>query len=221
MSSQPNRITSENSIRISKLRSLGLCTRCGKISVAYGYDICKKCARKRSINAKNHRDKINRIKFDNLVDKNLIDVKETADLLNISLNTAYSFINKGLLPIKETAFKKSYLSQIDAAQLSRKRYQMKCLDCGYIWNRRYLNCDNLRCHKLNCRSTNVIRIYNDSHNTTGVPKYCCNVCDHHWDASKNIAASNKNNLTFRKPKQCPKCHTRKWEIIKSDDETPS
>lgn len=203
-----NKSTMQSRKRRNHLREQGLCRMCGKRPPVFGYEHCAICRLQAHNRGINTRANNMMVRYDALLDKNLISVNEAEELLHVSFATVHKFIDKGLLTVKDTLDHSFYLSEHEVNILARKRPLLKCLDCGYEWHKRWFVADN-RCHKKNCRSTHIVKMRTNSNHLI-TPSYQCTICQHKWKASKHIPLSKSSKLIFRKPKQCPVCHSRKW-----------
>lgn len=102
----------------SKAKSL--CVSCNIRPQRFGYETCSVCGNKHALDNRKRREARTLQKTDELIDKGLITVDEAAEILGVHrVRVHNAFINKGILKVREYAFRRFYLSETDVQALKK------------------------------------------------------------------------------------------------------
>jgi len=109
----------------AKSSAKGLCAMCNRQPKRFGFETCSVCSRKGALANRNRRLVRTLKKFDNLIDRGLIDINEAAQILETHRVRVHQFINMGRLQVKAYIFGRFYLSEADVRGLKKDRILSK------------------------------------------------------------------------------------------------
>lgn len=151
--------------RRQRLKDAGLCIICGKNRPAEGMFSCQPCRdlanKKRPIYHRNSKLKKKLVKVDKLLNRGWVDSSQATMLLDVCINTLYSWRNSGYIEVKIIGPDRAlWFSEADIKRLNKVRPYVICNKCQYEWKRcKPIDGKPIFCPKCNHRNYDVMPVW--------------------------------------------------------------